>query len=85
MVADGLHHRAGASGSRLFTRKTGDVNEKKKDSSKEFIHARQLVPAGEVYLLLPKYCCRSSISSDCRANTTEAPINFPWIAPAAAT
>lgn len=61
-----------------------DVNEKK-DSSKEFIHARQLVPAGEVYLLLPKYCCGSSISSDCRANTAEAPINFPWIAPAAAT
>lgn len=52
-----------------------DVNEQE-DSSKEIIHARQLVPAGEVYLLLPKYCCRSSISSDCRANTTEAPINL---------
>lgn len=32
-----------------------DVNAK--DSYKEFIHARQLVPAGAVYLLLlPKYC-----------------------------
>lgn len=54
------------------------------EREEEFIHARQLVPAGQVHLLLPKYFCQSSTSSDCRANTTEAAINFPSIAPAAA-
>lgn len=80
MVADGLHRWAKVSVTleyRLFTRfisaENWDVNAK--DSYKEFIHARQLVPAGAVYLLLPKYC-RGRISSDCTANTTEAPVNF---------
>lgn len=63
MVADGLHRRAKVSVTLeygLFTHfisaQTWDVNAKK-ESHKEFIHARQLVPAGAVYLLLlPKYC-----------------------------
>lgn len=51
-----------------------DVNAKASDE--EFIHARQLVPAGAVYLLLPKYYCRGRTPSDCTANTAEAPIHF---------
>lgn len=62
MVADGLHRWAKVSITleyRLFTHfilaENWDVNAK--DSHKEFIHARQLVPAGAVYLfLLPNYC-----------------------------
>lgn len=55
---------------------------KKGDSSEELVHARQLVPAGEECLLLPHDCCGSGTSSDCRANTTEAPAHVPIVLPA---
>lgn len=46
-----------------------------KDSHEDPIHARQLVPAGAVYLLLlPKYWVGYHLTV--RANTTEAPIHF---------
>ena len=80
MVADGLHRWAEVSGTleyRLFTRfvsaKFWNVNAE--DSSKGLIHARQLVPAGAVYLLSPQYYNRAG-ESNCTANTTEAPIHF---------
>lgn len=67
----------------LFTHFTSaenwDVIAKKKESSEEFIHARQLVPPGEEYLfLLPKTLCIAGGGRHLtvQTTTTEAPIHF---------